>query len=143
MSTTRWRIVQLIQNLVSHFLRIMACQHSFTVSWFCFLYNTSFDVARSSLILQSSKGSMISQDRAFSLEIRFVPKKQKESSKFTPHRSNARLMILTAESARYLFASNLTHRVHENRFFTLLVGNIYSGLTTAQRFGSVEIFSRG
>ena len=69
---------------------------------------------------------------ASSLEIGCFPKVQCESSKFTPYRLSAQIMILIAESARCRFASSLSDLVHEIRSFTPLFINISSGVTTAQ-----------
>ena len=122
-------------------LGIIACQHSFTrLLGFHFLYKTPLDVARSSQLLQSSNASRFPQDWVSSLEIGFFPKIQCDSSKFTPYRSSAQILILIAESARCRFASLLLDRVHENHSFTLLIISISSGVTTAQGFGSLEVF---
>ena len=94
-----------ISFLVS--LGIIGCQHSFTrLLGFHFLYKTPLDVARSSQLLQkSTASSFFFENRASSFEIGLVPKLQWKSSKFTPYRSSARIIIWIAETACRLFAS--------------------------------------
>ena len=124
-------------------LGIIACQPSFTrLLGFHFLYKTPLDVVRSSQLLQSSSASRFPQDRASSMEIGFIPKVQCESSKFTPYRWSTQIMILIAESARCRFPSSLSDQVHEIRSLIISVITIPSGVTTAQWFRLLGVFSR-
>ena len=119
----------------------IACQHSFTrLLGFHFLYKTPLDVARSSQLLQSSNASPtigLPPWRSSSFQ-----KYNANFLKIMRYRSSTPILILIAESARCCFASSLSDRVHEIRFFTLIVINISSGVTTAQWFRSIKVFSR-
>ena len=122
-----------MQNLVSQFFgNKLLPAFIYSVTRFPFSKEYPFDVARSSQFFQSSYASGFPRNKASSSEFGFVPKVQWESPKLITYRSSAKIEILIAESEHCLFASSLSNRVHEIRFFIPLINKISSEVFTAQ-----------